>query len=219
MIVIIGFAVTFAGIAAHCAAMAWYKERKWPQINIPKMVVHLITLLFVEARLSPVEVAKKLLYLLAMLLFIISAVTGFYSRVVLNEPISGYWLMLHVTFASAFAPVMAIIAVLWAQNFRYDDSDRSLLQHIFQRGYERVTGLKPAGEALCGNFRIGQKTLFWLIILLSQPLILSVIIVMIPLFETSMLKHILEIHPYTALVFAMAVIVHTYLVVRTQLAK
>ncbi len=219
MISIIGVAVTVAGIALHsiafpCGAKRWW-ERRWDAIEILKKLVHLLTLLFLEQKLSLVGALKKLVYLLALLCFVVLVVTGFYRPLVLGEHISGYLMMVHATFAPVFAVCLAVLAVMRARHCRLDQSDCPSLQYILQR----VTRLKTASELLCKSSRLGQKMAFWLIIFLALPLILSIILSMFPLFGTHWQELLLSMHRYTALVFALVVIVHTYLVIRTKMQE
>lgn len=216
---IIGFAVTFVGITAHYIAFTYVKGQQWQPIDILKKLVYLFTLLFIERKLNLIKVTRKLVYLVALVNFVILAVTGFYPRLVLDKYISGYWLILHVTFASVFAACLAVLAVMWAHTFRFNSSDGTLLQHTLQRVLQRVVGLKTDAEPLRESFRFGQKTLFWLIILLVLPLTLSIILAMFPLFETSQQKLFLEVHRYTALVLVSVAVIHTYLVVRIQMKE
>ena len=216
---IIAFAVTLVGIIAHYTAFTYGKGQQWRPIDVLKKLVHLFTLLFIEQKLNLVEVVRKLIYLVVIIHFVVLAVTGFYPRLVLDRQISGYWLMLHVTFAAVFTACLALLAVMWAHNFRFNNCSWTLMQNMFQRVLQRVTGLKTDAEPLRESFHFGQKTLFWLIILLALPLILSIVLVMFPLFETGQQKLFLEAHRYTALVFVLVAVIHTYLVVRTQMKE
>ena len=178
-----------------------------------RKLIQLFTLLLVEQKLSPVGVLRKLVYLLALLCFVVLAVTGFYPTVILGEHISGYLLMVHATFAPVFAICLAILAVMWARNCRFNRSDWPWFQRIVQR----VTLVKSAGEeAHRESSGLGQKITFWLIIFLALPLGLSIILSMFALFGTYWQELLLGIHRYTALVFALMVIVHTYLFVRAK---
>ncbi|MHC4891422.1 MAG: hypothetical protein ACYTEO_18365 [Planctomycetota bacterium] len=138
---IIGFVVTFAGIAIPCIA-ASYKGYKWRPEQIVRKLIHLFTLLFVEQRLSLVGVLRKLVFLLALLCFVVLAITGFYPTLVLGKHISGYLLMLHATFAMVFAICLAVLAVMWASHCRFNENDWPGLQHFL----ERITLAKNAGE-------------------------------------------------------------------------
>ena len=227
MISIIGVAVTVAGIVLHsiafpCGAKRWW-ERRWDAIEILKKLVYLLTLLFLEQKLSLVGALKKLVYLLALLCFVVLVVTGFYRPLVLGEHISGYLMMVHATFAPVFAVCLAVLAVMRARHCRLDRSDCPPLQYILQRVTRLKTAGEPArrtaGELLCKSSRLGQKIAFWLIIFLALPLILSIILSMFPLFGTHWQELLLGMHRYTALVFGLAVIVHTYLLIRAQMKQ
>ena len=209
---IVAFAVTFGCIALNCVISPCKECWRHPL----RKSVHLFTLLFLEQQLSPVGILRKLVYLLAMLCFVILAVTGFYPTLVLGEHISGYLVMVHATFAPIFAICLAVLAVMWARRRRFAYSDWPWFQRIVQR----VTLVKSAGEqAHCESSGLGQKITFWLIIFLALPLILSIVLSMFPLFGTHWQELLLSMHRYTALVFALVAIVHIYLVIRTKMQE
>ena len=193
---IIAFLIILAGIVLHRLATPSKKKR---QRKSPK-------------KRSIVGILRILVYLLALLCFVVLAVTGFYPTLVLGEHISGYLLMVHATFAPIFAVCLAVLAVMWASRCRLSYSDWP----GFQRFVQRVTLANSTSEETHYNSTgLGQKITFWLIIFLALPLILSIILSMFPLFGTHWQELLLSTHRYTALVFALVVIVHTYLVIRT----
>ena len=212
---IIAFIVCFVGIAVCCIASPC-KGCGWRPGQILRKLIHLFTMLFVEQRLSLVGVLRKLVYLLALLCFVVLAVTGFGPRLCLNETISGYWLMLHATFAPIFAICLAVLAVMWASHCRFTGRDWPWLQRLIRR----VILPKTAEEkSVCQCSNLGQKITFWLIVVLALPLILSIVSSMFPLFGTHWQELLLDTHRYSALLLALAVIVHTYLIIRTQMNK
>src|SRR4030042_228436 len=73
-------------------------------------VVHVFSLLLIEQKSSVLGVLKKLVYLLAVICFLVLFVTGFYPLLVRGEHISGYFMMIHATFAPIFALCLAILA-------------------------------------------------------------------------------------------------------------
>ena len=193
---IIAFLITLAGIILHRLVSPSRKKR---QKKSPK-------------KPSIVGVLRILVYLLALLCFVVLAVTGFYPTLVLGEHISGYLVMIHATFAPIFAVCLAVLAVMWASRCRFAYSDWP----GFQRFVQRVALVKNTGnETPYNSSGLGQKMTFWLIIFLALPLILSIVLSMFPLFGTHWQELLLGMHRYTALVFALIVIVHTYLVIRT----
>jgi len=159
-------------------------------------------------KLSLIGVLRKLAYLLGLLCFAVLLVTGFAPRLVLARPISGYWSMLHVTAAPVFAVCVAVLAVMWAHNCRLDKNYWPWLQRILQR--------KTPNETAPEKHELTQKVCFWLIILLVLPLALSVIVCMFPLFGTHWQEFFANVHRYCALLFALLVIIHTYLMILTR---
>ena len=102
---------------------------------------------------------------------------------------------------------------MWASRCRFTRGDWPW----FGRFVQRVTLVKSASEqAHDESSGIGQKISFWLIVFLALPLILSIVFSMFPYFGSYWQELLLDIHRYTALVFALVTIVHTYLVVRAQ---
>lgn len=208
---IIAFLITLTGIALHCIAFPANKERQW---NPVKKLVHLFTLLFIEQKLSFTGVVRKLVYLLALLCFVVLAITGFYPTLILDEHISGYLIMVHATFAPIFAICLAILALMWASRCRFTYCDWPW----FQRLVQRVTLAKNAEEEpLSKSQRLGEKMTFWLIIVLALPLILSIILSMFPYFGTGWQEFLLTTHRWTALVFAVVAIIHTYILLRIRI--
>jgi len=207
---IVAFLITLGGIGLNCIIRPCNACWRHPA----KKLVQLFTLLFIEQKLSPAEVLRKLVYLLTLLCFVILAITGFYPTLVLGEHISGYLLMIHATFAPIFAICLAILAVMWSGHCRFTGNDWPWFQRIVQR----VTLAKSADEGTQPQSSLGQRITFWLIIFLALPLILSIVLSMFPYFGTYWQELLLWVHRYTALIFALAAIVHTYLLIRTKMS-
>jgi len=206
---IVAFLITLGGIGLNCIIRPCKACWRHPV----KKLVQLFTLLFIEQKLSPAEVLRKLVYLLTLLCFVILAITGFYPTLVLGEHISGYLLMIHATFAPIFAICLAILAVMWSGHCRFTGNDWPWFQRIVQR----VTLAKSADEGTQCQSSLGQRITFWLIIFLALPLILSIVLSMFPYFGTYWQGLLLCVHRYTALAFALAAIAHTYLLIRTKM--
>ena len=157
-----------------------------------------------------------LVYLLALVCFVVLALTGFYPVLILGEHISGYLVMLHATFAPVFAICMAVLAVLWASNCRFTTGDWPWFERIVQR-ITSVKGADKAAQSKSSGF--GQKITFWLIIFLTLPLALSIVLSMFLLFGTHWQELLLGLHRYTAYIFTVVVIVHTFLLIRAAAKK
>jgi len=152
-----------------------------------------------EQKLGLVGAFRKLLYLLALLCFLVLVVTGFYPALVLQEPIGGYWLTLHAVFAPVFAGCLAVLAVMWAGNCTFNKDDWL---------FPRVRG----NELL-------RKICFWLIVFLALPVILSIVLSMFKIFGTRGQDFLLQLHRYGALILALVIILHTYLTIRSRMGN
>lgn len=187
------FVIVLVGIAIHCLALR------------PK----LSGLFGKEKRkLKLVGALRKLVYLLALLCFAVLLVTGFTPRLLLGTPIAGYWLMLHATAAPVFAVCVAVLAVMWADKCRLDKNYWPWLLRILHHQSEN--------KAVPEKHELAQKVCFWLIVFLALPLILSIILSMFPLFGTHWQEFLANVHRYCALLFALIVIAHTYLMVLVE---
>ncbi|MHC4586165.1 MAG: cytochrome b/b6 domain-containing protein [Planctomycetota bacterium] len=161
---------------------------------------------------SLIGVLRMLVYLLALLCFVVLVVTGFYPLLILGRHISGYPVMVHATFAPVFAVCLAVLAVMWARCCRFTSGDWPW----FERIVRRITLVNnPGDETPCKSSGLGQKIAFWLITFLALPLILSIVLSMLPFVGTHWQELFLSVHRYTALVFSMVAIVHTYFIIRT----
>jgi len=97
--------------------------------------------------------------------------------------------MLHCIIAPAFVLGLATLALLGAGRCRFNASPVS-----------------PWAHKLC----------FWLMLILALPLILSIGLAMFPLYGTTGQRFLLNLHQYSALIFAMLVIWHAYLLTASR---
>jgi cytochrome b subunit of formate dehydrogenase len=177
-------------------------------------LIHVLCLLLIEQRSSLLGALKKLCYIVAVVCFILLGLTGFWPVIVHGEHISGWPMILHATLAPIFAICLAIIAITWAGQNRFETGDCPWLHRLLRR----VTRLAlPAQDGPCRCAETSLKVTFWAIIILALPLILSIVLSMLPLFGTHWQDFALAAHGWTALVFAVAVLIHTYLAVRVRL--
>ena len=165
---------------------------------------------------SIIVILRMLAYLLALVSFVVLALTGFYPVLILGEHISGYLVMLHVTFAPVLTVCIAVLAVMWASKCRFTAGDWPWFERIVQR----ITSVKSVDKtAKSKNSGLGQKITFWLIIFLTLPLALSIVISMFHLFGTHWQELLLGFHRYIAYIFTVVVIVHTFLLIRATAIK
>lgn len=196
MISIIAFVITLAIIILHRIAVP--SKRKPQDVSKKKK--------------SFIGILRILVYLLALLCFLVLAITGFYPTLVLGKHITGYLVMVHATFAPVFAVCLAVLAVMWARCCRFTGGDWPWFERFVQR--ITLTG-NPGDDTYRKGSGFGQKITFWLVIFLALPLILSIVLSMFPLFGTHWQEILLSMHRNIALVFAMVAILHTYFIIRT----
>lgn len=174
------------------------------------------SLLWIGPPLSLLGVLKKLCYLAALVCFVVLGFTGFYPLLAQGEHISGYAMMIHATFAPIFALCLAILALTWASHYRFEKDDCPCVQRLLRR----FTRLRvPEPQAGCRCARDAQKAAFWAVVALSLPLILSILLSMFHLFGTHWQELLLAMHRWTAVAFAVAAILLTYLTARLRLAE
>ena len=112
------------------------------------------------------------------------AISGLYSRLVLDAALSGYLLIAHVSLGWALVAALAVFAVTWA-------SDHWDLPGLWVR-----------------------KTAFWLMVIAAIPLILAVLLNMFPMFGTEWQDLVVEIHRYSGLMCTVSGTIWAYLTVR-----
>jgi cytochrome b subunit of formate dehydrogenase len=196
---IIGFLVTFFGIGICCMRFPCCRKCQWSPVAILKRFVHILAMLPLEQKLNRIGTFRKLVYLLALLCFLVLVITGFYPTVFLNQPIYGYWLILHATFAPVFAVCLAVLAVMWAGNCTFGKDDWLAMR---SRGNELL-----------------RKICFWLMVILALPVILSIVLSMFEIFGTPGQDFLLQLHRYSALLLALIIILHTYLTIRSRMGQ
>ncbi|MGE5293803.1 MAG: hypothetical protein ACM3VT_03150 [Solirubrobacterales bacterium] len=207
---IVAFVVTFVGIALH-----WILTPAGGPRCPVSGGIHVFSLLLIEQRSSFLGALKKLCYLVAMVCFIVLAITGFYPTVVKGTNISGFLMYIHATFAPVFALCLAILAITWAGGHRFVASDCPWLLRLLRR----VTRMRlPADDRGWCSSVVVYKLTFWLILFLALPLILSIIASMFHLLGTDWQYFAMTVHRWTSLVFAVAVIINTYLAIRLRMS-
>ena len=164
------------------------------------------------ARLSIIGKLRILVYLAVLFCFIVLAITGFYPTLILGKHITGYLIMVHATFAPIFAVCLAVLAIMWARRWRFASGDWPWFERVVR--WATLTN-NPGDDTPRKSYDLGRKISFWLIIFLALPLILSIILSMFPFFGTNWQEILLSTHRYTAMVFSMVAILHTYFIIRT----
>jgi hypothetical protein len=147
-------------------------------------------------------IMRRLVYLAAFYGFALLALTAFIPVLLLGEHLTGVFLVIHVTVAPFFALSLAGCALLWSHRLRFRSTDWHLARRI-------VRGQPPDARTLV-KFLV--RAGYWVILLCSLPLLLSIILEMYPLFGTEGLEILVQLHGYSALILLIAVLAHTFLV-------
>jgi len=214
---ITGFVAVFAVIVLHFivsrpkADNVFGKDRRLRILDVLRYPVFLLTLLFVEQKWNLVGALRKLVFLLALLCFAVLAVTGFVPPLILGKAISGWWLVIHATFAPVFAACVAILAVMWADNSRFDKNYWPWLNRVLRRLPQSTTAVE--------KYELGRKICFWLILFLALPVMLSEVLSMLPLFGTDGQELLLGLHRYSTLSLALFSIAWLYLTSMAEMQK
>lgn len=210
-VAILALLLTFIGIGVH-----WVLTPAGGPRCPGTGAVHVFSLLLIEQRASLLGALKKLCYLVAAVCFVVLAITGFWPTLVRGEHISGFLMYIHATFAPVFALCLAILALTWAGSNRFVAADCPWLQRLLRR----VTRLRlPTDERPWRCSLALYKLAFWAILFLALPLILSIVVSMFHLLGTDWQHLTLALHRWVSLVFAIAVIIHTYLAIRLRMTS
>ncbi len=216
-VAITGFIAIIAGLILHFVISkpkfddVFGKDRSMHILDPLRLIVFFITILFVEQKWSLVGVLRKLLFLLAILCFVVLVVTGFAPIIFTGKSITRWWLMIHATFAPVFAACLAVLAVLWADKNRFDKNYWPWLNQALQR--------QPKSTVLPEKYELCLKISFWVIIFLSLPMILSAILGTFPLFGTYWQGILLQIHRYSTLLLSLFTIIYLYLAAMIEMNR
>ncbi len=178
-------------------------ERPMKPLDCLRFFLFGFTLLLPIQKASFLLKIRRLILALAVICFLVLAVTGFFPVLILGKSIFGYWMMIHVIFGGVFAFCLALLAVLWAQDNSLDVSCCPLLRKLFSED----SGDVPSG----GRAELLQRAVFWLLMSLAVPLVLSILLSMFTLFGTDIQKFLLACHRYIALGFAVIAVAFAYL--------
>ncbi|AQT69272.1 hypothetical protein STSP2_02461 [Anaerohalosphaera lusitana] len=180
------------------------KEGVCPACAIMRLPLRMISAMLLEQKLGFLGRVRKLVLLVGLLCFAVLAVTGFWPPLAEGEYLAGYMLMIHATFAPVLAICLAVAAVMYAYDCRFEQADWKGVLRLVKPEGRWEGGEKPAAPFL-------QRILFWVLMILSLPLMLSIALSMFPLFGTEMQEFLFEVHRYTALTMLICVLLQVYL--------
>jgi hypothetical protein len=136
-------------------------------------------------------------------LFLILAITGFVPALFLGSHLGGMLLVIHVTIAPVFAIALSALALFWAHRLRFDAADWRIVEGALRWEF-------PGKDALV---RFALKVGFWVVLLMSLPLMLTVILGLFPLFGTDGEALLIRLHGYSALLLLLTALGELYLII------
>ncbi len=207
---IIGFAVVFAGILLHHLVFPCGYKPRFSLGSLIRKKVHLFTLIFPEQKRGLPGKIRKLVFLLGLLSFTVLLLTGF-GPLVFGSKLHGYLLMIHATFAMVFIGCAAIIVFLGAGEYAFNKKDAEAIP----------PGCKCSGDGSCWltDTGVGAKVGFWLLVVLTLPVILTMVLSMLPLFGTEGQEFLFHAHRWSALGFGLLAMVELYMLIRMEIRK
>ncbi len=146
---------------------------------------------------------RRIVTMVSTALFLILAITGFLPALLLGSHLSGILLVAHVTTAPLFAISLSVLALLWAHRLRFDEMDWRTAEDFGRREF-------PGKDVLV---RFALKVGFWMVLLLSLPLMLTVILGLFPLFGTDGESLLIRLHGYSALLLLITALGELYVII------
>jgi len=134
--------------------------------------------------------------------FAVLLITGFQASLISGQGLTGYPLLLHCTAGGMYAVCLALAALTWAEDCRFQGHDLEWLRH--------AGGRSTGDRTPAGRLDFLEKILFWLTCLFSLVSLLSILLMMTPLFTHPGQEALLEVHRYTALLVVCLAVVHGY---------
>lgn len=195
-----GFVVAFASIAwayranaeERGAMFAWWKEQL-------KTVGEALRKLFALRDL------KSSIYRVSLLLFLVLAITGFAPVLLFGAHMSGVMMIVHVTVAPFFAIGAVALTLMYAQGQTFNQTDWDYFRQLMRRKLSNK-------NIFAAGLSFWKKSSFWLMLLLTVPLLASVVFMMYPWFGTEGQHALLQWHRYSAFFMTLALILHLYLI-------
>jgi hypothetical protein len=160
--------------------------------------------------LSFLKLIRLMSFYASVILFFIMASSGFLPFAFIGTGLTGFALVIHVTAAPLFCLSYAILIVLSAFQYKFEDDD---YMYIFKRN---ILGKSVKIEPVKSFFIL--KTMFWISAAISIPVIASIILSLYPIFGTSGMGILITVHKYSVLIFTISFVIQVYysIILRVQ---
>lgn len=189
--------------------ISWISERKYTfkslYINFLLFIKDDFILLFnSETRgvLSYLKLMRLMSFYSSAILFIIMALSGFLPFVSMGTSLSGLALIIHVTAAPLFCLTYAFYIILSAFQYKFE-YDNYLF--VFHRN-----SIEGSSEFEAAKDNVILKSAFWISAVVSVPVIISIILSMFPIFSTSGMHYLTDLHRYSVLIFTISFVINIF---------
>ena len=149
---------------------------------------------------------KRLAGIVAVVSLLVMTLTAFSGRLISNELMTGYALMIHVGTAPVFLLCAVFLLITWAHQCRLTEDERA-----------ELTGRLCFQPVKAKDSLLLIKLTFWGAMFLTVPASLSIVAVMFTIFGTHGQDVLVGVHQYTGLGLVLLTIIHVYLVLRHRL--
>ncbi|MBN1456320.1 MAG: hypothetical protein JW912_00530, partial [Sedimentisphaerales bacterium] len=146
-------------------------------------------------RIFIIDAASAFFYVLTLVCFVSLLITGFVPKFVFGESLSGYMLMVHASCAPVFACSLTAAVLLWVHRYRFARTDL----HPFK------------------GCAIIPRICFWIILIVSIPLMLSIVLGMFPIFGTEGQHCLIYLHLLSAIILTVVAVIHSLLLIAAKL--
>ena len=148
---------------------------------------------------------KRIVLIVAVTCLIVMFITAFSGRLAANQLMTGYILMIHVGTAPVFIVCTVFLIVSWGYQCRLTDLE-----------WKEFLGRLKFKSINTKNSLLTIKLTFWLAMVLSVPVSLSMLASMFTIFGTHGQEVLFSIHQYTSLALVSSAFIHLYLLLRYQ---
>ncbi len=142
---------------------------------------------------------KLLVYVCGATCCALLVLSGFGPMIITQEPITGYVMLLHVGLAGFFTVCVALFALFSSTRHIFTKPDQLLLRYMLLGNQDsRITASTSAG--------FWMKICYWLMLIVSLPLMLSIALSMFPLFGPEAQETLRCLHIYSAFLMILMIV-------------
>ncbi|MCF8262507.1 MAG: hypothetical protein K9J12_17155 [Melioribacteraceae bacterium] len=141
---------------------------------------------------------KSKLLSISIILFLLMFLSSFLPTSISGEFLQGLFLIIHVMIAPIFAISLSLLILLFASEFKLGEPDYIQLREV-------KTNFVESRKAII-------KIVFWLLSITSIPLLISILLILYPIFGTDLQEFYVLIHRISASIFTILAIILLYLI-------